>query len=240
MLNWRELLLTTWRLFRLSCRIIFHRKLMFMAIGVLVYYGAMYAFAVWRPNEGFGVSRALNVLVEIPGIALAVYLTMDLVAGERDRNTLETLFSTTSSHYKIWAIRMVGVYVVLAGTLMGMTVVAYFVFAELPVFRGALNAFLPGVFCRGADILLFRSLSKRKCGSDARYGSNGPDAGRLGIHARFTLRALSEYVRPPGGHGRHPVGRPGAAQSRGCTDVIGPAAFYGTSQDGSPERLVSS
>ena len=149
MLNWRELLLTTWRLYRLSCRIIFHRKLMFMAIGVLVYYAAMYAFAVWRPSEGFGVSRALNVLVEIPGIALAIYLTMDLVAGERDRNTLETLFSTTSSHYKIWAIRMVGVYLVLAGTLMGMTVVAYFVFAELPIFRGGLNAFLPACFAAG-------------------------------------------------------------------------------------------
>ena len=39
-LNWRELLLTTWRLYRLSCRIIFYRKLMFMGIGVLVYYAA--------------------------------------------------------------------------------------------------------------------------------------------------------------------------------------------------------
>lgn len=149
MLNWRELLLTTWRLFRLSCRIVFYRKLTFMAIGVLVYYVAMYAFAVWRPDEGFGVSRALNVLVEIPGIALAIYLTMDLVAGERDRNTLETLFSTTSSHYRIWTIRMVGVYLVLAATLMGMTVAAYFVFAELPIFRGALNAFLPACFAAG-------------------------------------------------------------------------------------------
>ncbi|MDE2887100.1 MAG: hypothetical protein OXR72_02730 [Gemmatimonadota bacterium] len=149
MLNWRELLVTTWRLFRLSCRIIFHRKLIFMAMGILVYYAAMYAFAVWRPDEGFGVSKALHVLVEIPGIALAIYLTMDLVAGERDRNTLETLFSTTSSHYRIWTIRMVGVYLVLAGTLMGMTVVAYYFFAELPILRGGFNAFLPACFAAG-------------------------------------------------------------------------------------------
>ncbi|MFQ5742479.1 MAG: hypothetical protein ACE5HV_02695 [Acidobacteriota bacterium] len=162
MLTWRQLAVSTWALFHLSGRIIFRRKPLFIMAGVLAYYGILYAFAVYRPGEGFGVDQALFVLVEIPGAILAIYLTMDLLAKERDHNTLETLFSTASSHYLIWAVRLVSVYVVLAVTLLIMSTVSYFLFAELPVLWGGLNAFLPAflvanltfffsVYCRSAN-----------------------------------------------------------------------------------------
>ena len=143
MLTWRDLALSFLQLGRLSFRIVFHRKLLFMGLGILVYYGILYALAILRPGEGFSVDQALYVLVEIPGTVLAIYLAMDLVVGERDRNTLEILFSTSTSHYGIWIVRMLVVYVVLAGTLLIMSVLSYVLFAELPFIRGGLNAFLP-------------------------------------------------------------------------------------------------
>ena len=143
MLTWRDLALSFLQLGRLSFRIVFHRKLLFMGLGVLAYYGILYALAILRPGEGFSVEQALYVLVEIPGTVLAIYLAMDLVVGERDRNTLEILFSTSTSHYGIWIVRMLVVYVVLAGTLLIMSALSYVLFAELPFIRGGLNAFLP-------------------------------------------------------------------------------------------------
>ena len=143
MLTWGTLLTSTATLCRLSGRIVFHHKLLFMAAGVTVYYGILYALAVFRPDEGFTAGRALYVLVEIPGAVLAIYLTMDLVAGERDHRTLETLFSTSMSHYGIWAMRMVTVYVVLLVTLLAMSAAAYLLFAEFPFALGGLNAFAP-------------------------------------------------------------------------------------------------
>ena len=143
MLTWRDLALSFLQLGRLSFRIVFHRKLLFMGLGILVYYGILYALAILRPGEGFSVDQALYVLVEIPGTVLAIYLAMDLVVGERDRNTLEILFSTSTSHYGIWIVRMLVVYVVLAGTLLIMSALSYVLFAELPFIRGGLNAFLP-------------------------------------------------------------------------------------------------
>ena len=143
MLTWGTLLASAAALCRLSGRIVFHRKLLFMAVGVAVYYGILYALAVFRPDEGFTVGRALYILVEIPGAVLAIYLTMDLVAGERDRRTLETLFSTSMSHYGIWATRMVAVYAVLLATLLAMSATAYVLFAEFPFVLGGLNAFAP-------------------------------------------------------------------------------------------------
>jgi len=127
----------------LSFRIVFHRKVVFMVGGIAAYYGLLYSLAVWRPGEGFSSSQARYVLVDIPGAVLAIYLTMDLVAGERDRNTLEVLFSTSATHYYIWLLRMLGLYAVLAVSLMCMSTLAYFTFAEFPFLGGGANALLP-------------------------------------------------------------------------------------------------
>lgn len=142
-LPWREVIGSLAALFRLSGRVIFRRKLLFMALGILAYYAILYAFATYDPDDGFGVEDALFVLVELPGCVLGIYLAMDLVAKERDRNTLEVLFSTASSHYTVWTIRMLMVYFVLLVTLLAMSTIAYFFFAEFPFIWGGLNAFLP-------------------------------------------------------------------------------------------------
>ncbi len=159
MLTWKELTLSAWRLYRLSFRLVFHRKLLFMGAGILAYYGILYALAVFRPGEGFSAIQALHILVEAPGTVLGIYLTMDLVAGERDRNTLEVLFSTSSSHYKIWVVRMLSIYVVLAVSLMAMSALSYFFFAEFLFVEGALNAFLPAFLV--ANLTFFFSVSFR-------------------------------------------------------------------------------
>ena len=144
-LAWSQLLRSMFLMFRLSGRVVFRRKILFMAAGILAYYGIIYAVAVYQPNEmaGLDVQGALFMLVELPGAILAIYLTMDLVAKERDRNTLETLFSTASSHYVVWSVRMLSVYLVLLVTLMVMSTISYFFFAEFPFVWGGLNAFIP-------------------------------------------------------------------------------------------------
>jgi ABC-type transport system involved in multi-copper enzyme maturation permease subunit len=142
-LTWRDLFSSTWRLFHLSFRITFRRKIVFMTGGVLAYYALLYALSVYQPGEGLNARDALFVLVELPGVVLGIYLAMDLVAKERDRQTLETLFSTASSHYLIWIVRLLGVYVVLLVALLTMSTISYFFFAEFPFILGALNAFIP-------------------------------------------------------------------------------------------------
>jgi hypothetical protein len=45
-LPWRELIGSLVALFRLSSRVIFRRKLLFMVLGILTFYGILYIFAV--------------------------------------------------------------------------------------------------------------------------------------------------------------------------------------------------
>lgn len=159
MLPWRELIGSLASLFRLSSRVIFRRKLLFMAIGLLAFYVILYAFAVYQPNSGLSVDDALFVLVELPGTILGIYLTMDLIAKERDQHTLEVLFSTASSHYTVWSVRMLSVYFVLLGTLMIMSTISYYFFAEFPYVWGGLNAFLPAFLV--ANLTFFFSVFTR-------------------------------------------------------------------------------
>jgi ABC-type transport system involved in multi-copper enzyme maturation permease subunit len=193
MLTWSELCASRLRLLWLSLRIAFHRKLAFMAGGIVVYYGILYAFATFRPAEGFSVVEALFVLVEIPGAVLAIYLTMDLVAGERDRNTLEVLFATSSSHYRIWAFRLGCVFVILGLSLQLMSAASYVLFAELPVVAGAWNAFLPAA--------AFASLTF--CFSVIFRSSNAAGMGALGClmvvllsHGALSGTAYAVFLSP--------------------------------------------
>ena len=142
MLTWRTLGASAWRMVRLSGHITLHRKLYFMYGGAVVYYGLLYAFAIFRPGEGFSVEQALHVLVEVPGAVLAIYLAMDMVSGERNKDTLEILFSTSASHYGIWLVRLLSVCGVLFASLLGMSLLAYLLFAEFPFVRGGLHACL--------------------------------------------------------------------------------------------------
>ena len=94
MLPWRELTNSLVSLFRLSGRVVFRRKLLFMMLGLLTFYTILYLFAVYQPNSGFGVDDALFILVELPGTVLGIYLAMDLIARERDQHTLEAVSYT--------------------------------------------------------------------------------------------------------------------------------------------------
>ena len=199
MLSWRDMLMSISALVGLSFRIAFHRKILFMGAGIVAYFGILYALAVFRPDEGFGVQQALFVLVEIPGTVLAIYLTMDLVAGERDRNTLEILFSTSISHYGIWAVRMVSVYAVLAVTLMAMSGLAYIFFAEFPYLWGGLNALVPAFLI--ANLTFYLAVTFRSSNTAGMFALAGlvgvllsPEALRSTVYFLF----LNPFVLPMG------------------------------------------
>ena len=142
-LTYSELLKSAALTVRLSLLIVFHRKLLFAALGILGYYALLYALMTFNPSDGFSVDDALDVLVQIPMAALAVYLSMDIVSSERDRDTLETLFSTASSHYAIWMVRLTSLHGILLISSMIMSGLSYILFAEFPYIRGGLNAVVP-------------------------------------------------------------------------------------------------
>jgi len=165
MLSWLELVGSYARLAWLSARIVLHRKLVFMTLAAVAYYAGQYAFAVLRPGEGFGVGEALYVLVEVPGVLAAVYLSMDLVPGERQRRTLETLYATSSTQRQVWLVRVAAVCAVLVMAILALSLTAYLCFAEFPWVAGGLNAAVPALLF--ASLTLYLSIAWRSANAAA-------------------------------------------------------------------------
>ena len=158
-LTYKDLFASGARMVSLSLRIVFHRKLAFGVLGVLGYYAVLYALLTFRPGDGFSVEDALNILVQIPIAALAVYLSMDIIASERDRDTLETLFSTASTHYAIWMVRLTSLHGILVVAALAMSSLSYVLFAEFPFILGGLNAAIPAYLV--ANLTFYFAVSVR-------------------------------------------------------------------------------
>ena len=158
-LSYRDLWQSVALVIQLSFRIVFHRKLVFAALGVLGYYAVLYAIMTFNPSDGFTVEDALNVLVQVPMAALAIYLSMDIVASERDRDTLETLFSTASSHYVIWMVRLTSLHGILLVSALLMSSLSYVLFAEFPFVLGGLNTVVPAYLV--ANLTFYFAVSVR-------------------------------------------------------------------------------
>lgn len=158
-LSYRDLWQSVALVIQLSFRIVFHRKLVFAALGVLGYYAVLYAIMTFRPSDGFTVEDALNVLVQVPMAALAIYLSMDILALERDRDTLEILFSTASSHYVIWVVRLTLLHGILLVSALLMSSLSYVLFAEFPFVLGGLNTVVPAYLV--ANLTFYFAVSVR-------------------------------------------------------------------------------
>ena len=158
-LTYRDLWRSSVEIVTLSLKIVFHRKLTFGVLGVAGYYAILYAILTFRPSDGFSVEAALNTLVQVPMAALAVYLSMDIIASERDRDTLETLFSTASSHYAIWMVRLTSLHGILVVSALAMSTLSYFLFAEFPFVLGGLNAAVPAYLI--ANLTFYFAVSVR-------------------------------------------------------------------------------
>jgi len=91
-------------------------------------------------------SSVLSALLEVPLFGLAIFLNMQLIANEKDRRTLEGLFTVAGSRYKVWLIRFGTLNLVMLGFALVLSLIGYFCFADLPPVGMALNGFVPACF----------------------------------------------------------------------------------------------
>jgi len=143
----RQQVTVAWETLRSQAQIIFSRKFVWFLAGILTYFVVVYGInynrdVVQRMTE----EDVLPWLLEFPLSALAVYLNMQLIAGEKENRTLEVMFTTAGSRYKVWLLRLGTLNAILLALALGLSTLAFFTFADLPIAGAALNAFVPTFF----------------------------------------------------------------------------------------------
>lgn len=151
----RAKLAIAWEIFRLQARIIFsHRFLWFMA-GLLIYWIVVYAINYNQEMlDRMSVEEVLPWLLQVPLSALAIYLNMQLITSEKDNRTLEVMFTTAGSRYKVWLLRLGALNAILLILAVVLSTLAFFTITEVPILPLAVHGFVPAFFV-GAMTLYF-------------------------------------------------------------------------------------
>ena len=144
-----------WEVFRLQASLMFSQKLLWVLLGELVY-------LVLRYVENYHddvVSRVtqngvVNELLAFPLVVLAVLMNMFLISGEKEKRTLEGMFTTAGSRYKVWLLRTVSLNITIFLMALALSVLTYFTFTDLPIWGATFHVFVP-VFFIGNMTLYF-------------------------------------------------------------------------------------
>jgi ABC-type transport system involved in multi-copper enzyme maturation permease subunit len=151
----RERLAVAWEIFRLQAQIIFSHKFIWFMLGILTYFIVAYAINYNQSMiDRLAMEDVLPVLLELPLAALAVFLSMQVITSEKDNRTLEVMFTTAGSRYKVWLLRFGTLNLLLFILAFVFALIAFFAFTDIPVLGMALHAFVPTFFA-GSMTLYF-------------------------------------------------------------------------------------
>lgn len=144
-----------WEIFRLQASLIFSQKLMWVLLGELVYLALRY---IENYNDDV-VSRVtqvgvINELLAFPLVVLAVLMNMFLISGEKEKRTLEGMFTIAGSRYKVWLLRIVSLNITIFLMALALSIITYFTFTDLPIWGVTVYGFIP-VFFLGNLTLYF-------------------------------------------------------------------------------------
>jgi ABC-type transport system involved in multi-copper enzyme maturation permease subunit len=152
---------TAWEILRAQAQIIFSRKFVWFIAGILTFFVIVY---IGNYNEGLDdritQDGILPLLLEFPLVVLAVFFNMQLIAGEKDNRTLEILFTTAGSRYKVWVLRMGTVNLMLLLIALLLSTLSFFAIADIDLLATAVHGWVPAFFIGALTFyfsVLFRS-----------------------------------------------------------------------------------
>ncbi|MFQ5753998.1 MAG: hypothetical protein ACE5HI_18580 [bacterium] len=136
-----------WEIFHLQAQIIFSKKFIWYLAGILIYFVVVYIINYRQSMiDRMTQEDILPWLLQFPLSILAVYLNMQLIAGEKENRTLEVMFTTAGSRYKVWLLRVTTLNLLLLLIAFGLSGVAFFTIADIAVIGTALHGFIPTFF----------------------------------------------------------------------------------------------
>ena len=108
-------LINVYQMIKLNQRFIFSQRFLYFFGGVLIYFLIIGLVNYFKSGaERMGEGGVFIWLLVIPGIALVFYPSMSIVASEIENRTIEMIFSTAESKYRVWLARIGAMYIFLA------------------------------------------------------------------------------------------------------------------------------
>ena len=135
------------KILRLQAQILFFNKFYWFIGGVLGYYLFLY---IINYNEDMidrvSQDHVLLELFMLPFSVLTILLNMQVISREKDNRTLEVMFTTSGSRYKVWILRLVTLNLILLTLSILFSTFVFFTFTEIEIIATGIHAFVPTFF----------------------------------------------------------------------------------------------
>jgi hypothetical protein len=140
---------------RLNEKFIFSQKFLYFFFGVLLYF-LIFCITNYLSESGERISEESIYLwfLCIPGIALVFYPSMTLVLSETENRTIETIFSTAGSKYKVWLMRICVLYLYVALIIFLLSFLSFMFISDFEFFGYFFHSLFPPILISSLIILL--------------------------------------------------------------------------------------
>lgn len=141
-LSRREQFGAAWMIFRLQTQLIFSQRAVWFLSVILLYLGILYAVNYYVTVSDRLAPESIYLLVmTVPLVVLTLYLNMQVVITEKEQRTLEVMFTTAGSRYKVWLLRLGTLNVLLWLVSVGMSLLVFFTFADFSILGMACSVY---------------------------------------------------------------------------------------------------
>jgi ABC-type transport system involved in multi-copper enzyme maturation permease subunit len=142
-----------WEILRSQAVILFSKKFAWFIAGLMTYFVTAYIINYRQAviNRMTQEDILFSLLV-FPLFILAIFLNMQLISSEKDKRTLEVLFTTAGSRYKVWILRVATLNLMLVLTALALSTLAFFSIADISIVPTALHGFVPAFLIGGVTL----------------------------------------------------------------------------------------
>jgi len=151
------------KLVRYNLKIIFANKFIYFLIAAIIFFLLVtilnLASAESDPNQGL-----IFYWLLVPGLLLVFYPTVFGIQNDVDARIIEILFGIPNYRYKVWLVRMVLIYLVVAIILFGLTLISSFALVEVPLFGMVYQLMYP-LFFMGCAAFMFSTIIRNGNGT---------------------------------------------------------------------------
>jgi ABC-type transport system involved in multi-copper enzyme maturation permease subunit len=139
----RQRLQVAFEILRAQAQILFSKKFIWFVLGVLAQFVIVYVINYRQElNERLVQENVVPLMLYFPLVVIAIFMNMQLISSEKDNRTLEILFTTAGSRYKVWLLRLATVNLVLLAMAFMQSILTYFGITDIEILATALNGFV--------------------------------------------------------------------------------------------------
>jgi len=148
-------LINFYHVIRLNEKFIFSQRFLFFFGGVLLYFIIFCVVNYFKSSaERIGEGGIFMWLLIIPGIALIFYPSMSIITSEIENRTIEVIFSTADSRYRVWLARIFTLYLSLALIIFVLCGLSFIFISDFPFWGSFFHSLFPPIFISSVIIML--------------------------------------------------------------------------------------